>query len=187
MNEKIPVPLTFNANKHHFRFLLHQIGIWKKLKWEQVEKELLGIGENLIDFYTGDLTVEKICTECIMHFKIKNISDKTSFANWLNVLEYRKIELSDSSEWVIKQGKDTERYIHIHPAKQSIHTIRARAATLKTVVTLMVCSNTLSPHMNENLQKVNQIRTDYLHLSPIKSLQHGKGIMYLWELFYNRY
>ena len=57
MIEKIPVPLTFNAHKHHFRFLLHQIEIWKNLEWKQVEPELLGIGENLIDFYTGELTI----------------------------------------------------------------------------------------------------------------------------------
>ncbi|HSO88732.1 MAG TPA: hypothetical protein VLQ91_19420 [Draconibacterium sp.] len=183
MIERIPVPVTFNIHKHHFRFLLKRIGIWKNLEWDLIEPELLGIGENLVDFYTGDLTVEKICDECIQYFKIKFITDKIAFLNWLQPLEYRKIELSDSSVWIIKEGKDTERFIHIHPAKQSPHTIRVRAATLKTVLALMITNEHISLQMNDNLQNVNQLRITCLHLSPIKSLQCGKGILQLWDLF----
>lgn len=187
MIEKIPVPVTFNTYKHHFRFLLQRIGIWENVEWNQVEEELFGIGENLLDFYTGDLTVESICNECILFFKTSNITDKITFINWLHPLEYRKIVLSDSSEWIIKEGKDPERFIHIHPAKQSAHTIRVRAATLKTVLVLMITTGTISQQMNENLQTVNHIRTAYLQLSPIKSLQCGKGILNLWELFTSNY
>jgi hypothetical protein len=180
---QIPIPITFNPYKHHFRFLLQRIGIWKNMEWKQVKEELAGIGENLLDFYTGDLTVEKICEECIYFYKTKNITDKISFINWLYPLKYKKIELRDSSEWVIKEGKDTERFIHIHPAKQSPHTIRVRASTLKTVLAIMITNENISPEMNENLRTVNQIRTANLQLSPIKSLQRDKGIMQLWELF----
>ncbi|KAF0234973.1 MAG: hypothetical protein FD181_3601 [Prolixibacteraceae bacterium] len=184
MNEKIPVPVTFNPHKHHFQFLLQRIGVWTDMEWENVEHEFLGIGENLLDFYTGDLTVEKICAECAQFFKSRNINDKITFSNWLLPLEYRKIVISDSSEWVIKKGKHPERFIHIHPAKKSPHTIRVRAATLKTVLTLMVCNIAISPQMNDNLLIVNKIRTAYLQFSPIKSLPRGKGIMQLWELFF---
>jgi hypothetical protein len=187
MNEKIQVPITFNPHKHHFKFLLKQIETWKNQEWNQVEQELIGIGENLLDFYTGDLTLENICAECVQFFKTNNISDKISFANWLYPQEYRKIELSDSSVWVIKEGKATEQFIHIHPAKQSVHTIRVRAVTLKTVLTLMITTDAISQQMNENLQMVNKIRTARLHLSPIKSLQHNKGILQLWELFFSHY
>lgn len=187
MNEKIPVPITFNPYKHHFRFLLQRIEFWKNLEWKQVESELLGIGENLIDLYTGDLTIENVCTECFHFFNIRNINNKISFTNWLHPVEYRKIELSDLSEWVIKEGNDPERFIHIHPAKQSPYTIRVRAATIKTVLTLMITSFKISDQMIENLQTVNQVRAVYLHLSPIKSLQRGKGILKLWEHFIRNY
>ena len=187
MIEKIQVPITFNAHKHHFRFLLQRIEIWKTLEWQQVEQELTGIGENLIDLYTGDLTIENIGAECIHFFKNLNINNKTSLTAWLHPLEYRKIELSDFSQWVIKEGNDTVRFIHIHPAKQSPHTIRVRADTLKTVTTLMIKNVSISAHMNENLEKVNSIRVEYLHLSPIKSLQSGKGIQQLWELFHSHH
>lgn len=187
MIAKNQVPITFNTHKHHFRFLLQQIGVWKTLVWENIEPELLLIGENLLDFYTGDLTVEEICNQCIHFFRIRNISNRVSFLNWLQPNEYRKIKLNDSSEWVVKEGNDSERYIHIHPAKNSPHTIRVRAATLKTVITLMTNTAEISAQMNENVLTVNQIRTRYLQLSPVKSLQHGKGILQLWELFVDNY
>jgi hypothetical protein len=187
MIEKIQVPITFNAHKHHFRFLLQRIEIWKTLEWQLVEQELTSIGENLIDLYTGDLTIENIGTECLQIFKNLNIKNKTTLTAWLHPLEYRKIELSDFSKWVIKEGNDTDRFIHIHPAKQSPHTIRVRAATLKTVITLMITTDTISLQINENLKTVNQIRTAYLHLSPVKSLQYGKGILKLWEYFDSHY
>jgi hypothetical protein len=187
MNEKILSPVKFNAHKHHFRFLLNEIETWKTLDWKQVESKLLGIGENLLDFYTGELSVENICEDCIHYFNSKKINDIISFSDWLNPYEYRKIVLKDSSEWVIKNGNDPGRYIHIHPAKQSPHTIRVRAATLKTVVALMIKNTFISMQMNENLQTVNNIRTTYLQLSSIKSLQHGKGILKLWEHFDSHY
>jgi hypothetical protein len=187
MNEKIPSPITFNTHKHHFRFLLQRIGVWKNMDWEDVDQELLLIGENLLDFYTGDLTIDEICDECLHFFQTRNISNQDSFLNWLHPNEYRKIKLNDSSEWVVKRSIDSERYIHIHPAKFSPHTIRVRAATLKTVIALMIKAGNYSGQMDENLLKVNQIRTKYLQLSPVKSLQRDKGILQLWELFVKNY
>lgn len=187
MNEKIPVQITFNTHKHHFRFLLQRIGLWKTLNRENAEPELLLIGENLLDFYTGDLTVEEICNQFSHFFRIRNIRNKESFLNWLHPHEYRKITISDASKWVVKEGNDSERYIHIHPAKFSQHTIRVRAATLKTVIALMINDCNITVQMNENLRTVNQIRTSQLQFSPIKTLQQGKGILQLWELFTSNY
>ena len=187
MNKKIPVPITFNTYKHHFQFLLKQIEVWQEQEWQQVEAEIISIGENLLDFYTGDLTVENICTECLHYFKRNGIFSKGEFTNWLNRHEYRKIKLSDSSEWIIKKGNDENRYIHIHPAKQSTHTIRVRAVTLKTVLAIMVKISNISDNMHINLSNVNYIRSEYLHLSPVKSIQRDKGILRLWEIFLNHY
>ncbi len=187
MNEKFPVPLTFNPYKHHFRFLLQQIGVWKNMEWREVHNELLYIGENLLDLYIGDLTLDEICDECIHYFQNRNITSKDLFLNWLHPFEYRKIKLNDFSEWVVKESNDHEKYIHIHPAKHSVHTIRVRAATLKTVISLIITTNPISGQMNENLLAINQNRTKYLQLSPIKSLHPDKGILKLWELFNGNY
>jgi hypothetical protein len=180
---KIPVPITFNPHKHHFHFLLEKIGQWKKASWNKVEKDLLIAGENLLDFYTGNMTVEEICYECLEELEKALITDRISFLIWLKHDKYRKISISDTSEWIIKQGLDTERYIHIHPAKQSPYTIRVKATTLKTVVALKVNGVLLINDLQENLQKVNEIRIGLLKLSPVKSLHQQKGILKLWSLF----
>lgn len=181
--DKIPVPITFNTHKHHFLFLKEQINQWKNQDWYIAQKELLNLGENLLDFYFGELTVKEICEEVTCYFKHKNISDFEAFKLWLGDAEYRKIELSDHSRWIIKKGLNPKRYIHIHPAKTSDHTLRIRAVTLKTVAALQVQSITIQESMNKNLEQVNNIRKNYLHLSPIKSLSYNKGIFKIWRLF----
>jgi len=183
MHPKIPVPVTFNPHKHHFRFLLKKIDLWRKTDWSFVEKELLLIGSNLIDLYLGGLAVEQVCKECIDYFWKKEISDSAEFKKWLAPKEFRKIELSDKSLWVIKKGVDKERFIHIHPAKNSPLSIRVKGTTLKTVLALLINGEKPTGDLQSNLKKVNQIRTGYLKLSPIKSLEREKGILRVWNYF----
>jgi len=186
MDLKIPAPVTFNPHKHHFGFLTGQIKIWRGQDWEKVKPELFLMGENLIDLYLGNLSVNQVCYECIRHFRNEKVLERTAFLDWLHPREYRKIELADSSVWVVKKGIDPERFIHIHPAKHSPLTIRVRAATLKTVVVLTVRSVLIQKEIKENLHAVNTTRRFYLQLSPIKSLNPEKGITQLWKRFSNQ-
>jgi hypothetical protein len=180
-------PITFNAFKHHFRFLNERIIVWKKLDWNEVVKELKYIGNNLTDLYCGNLSVDSIIYECCQHFKKLNITDEHKLAEWLKPLEYRKIRLSDNSLWVVKQGSDQCHYIHVHPAKNSPHTIRVRATTLKTVIALKVKALKQDNIIDYNLKTVNSIRTGCLGLSPVKSLVKGKGIDRIRNLFNGTY
>nr|WP_157470911.1 hypothetical protein [Draconibacterium orientale] len=92
----------------------------------------------------------------------------------------RRIEMAD------KKGIQANRFIHIHPAKFSKHTIRVRATTLKTVLTLCVHKIPILDDTELNLMAVNQQRSSYLQLSPIKSLDdENSGILKLWQLFVN--
>ncbi len=181
--DKIQFPITFNAYKHHFLFLKHQIGKWKETSWSEVKKEFLGIGENLLDFYIGKLTKEQIYEEIIPYLQTKNIDNRDDLIKWIGTNRYRETKLSDSSRWIIKPGIDTLKYIHIHPAKYSKHTLRIRATTLKTVLALQVQSATITKNMKDNLEQVNFVRQKYLHLSPIKSLNYDNGIFKIWRLF----
>ncbi len=184
MSVEIPFPITFNPQKHHFRFLKNEIERWKIMAWEDVKQELVLIGSNLIDFYLGQLNVTQICNECSSYFQAKNISNEKQFYGWLDGREWKKIKLSDQSEWLIRQGNSTERYIHIHPAKFSKHSIRIRAASLKTVIALRVNSVPIKNKANENLGNINEIRKVLLGLSPVKLLQEPDSkIMRLWRLF----
>jgi hypothetical protein len=182
MNE-IPLRITFNPHKHHFRFLLDEIKRWKTLEWEIVLNEILSIGNNLTDFYYGELPVKQICLETISYFTERGIDNKTLFLKWLNTSGYNKIQLSDNSLWLVKEGNDNDRYIHIHPAKFSEHTIRVRATTLKTAIALRIGGVKIKEKTNENLPAVNQIRKELLGLSPVKSLHSDTGILRLWKFF----
>jgi hypothetical protein len=186
MDLKIPAPVTFNPHKHHFGFLTDQIKTWRRQDWEKIQPELFFMGENLIDLYLGSLSVNQVCYECIRYFRNENVLERTAFLDWLYPREYRKIELADSSVWVVKKGIDPERFIHIHPAKYSPLTIRVRAATLKTVVALTTHSVSIQKEITENLDAVNTTRRLFLQLSPVKSLNPEKGIIQLWKRFSNQ-
>lgn len=183
INLEIPVPLTFNPHKHHFVFLTKKIKIWQKQEWYSVKEELLCIGNNMIDLYLGKLEVSEICFQCISYFKEKKISKPCHLRQWLHPLEYRKIKLTDNSVWIIKTGMNNDRFIHIHPAKNAPCSIRIKGTTLKTVLALKVHTESLSNDLNKDLKIVNDIRTKYLDLSPVKTLPRGKGISRLWEQF----
>ena len=99
---------------------------------------------------------------------------------------WKKITLPDESKWLIKKGNKEERYIHIHPAKFSEHTIQVRATTLKTVLTLCIHKIPIHDDAEHNLRSVNEQRISFLQLSPIKSLdEEDSGILKLWQLFVN--
>jgi hypothetical protein len=179
----IASPVMFNPYKHHLRFLDGKINEWRKKSWAEAEEELRCIGNNLIDLYYGELTVDEICMECVDFATQKNITTPEKLAEWIHPLEYRKTTLSDASVWVIKQGIEDGRFLHVHPAKYSSLTMRVRASTLKTVLAIKITAS--SPGASElTLHTVNRIRTEKLDLSPVKMLEKGKGIARLWTCFH---
>ncbi|QIA08624.1 hypothetical protein [Draconibacterium halophilum] len=183
---EIPIPIQYNPYKHHFRFLLTELVTWQKTDWMETKKAMLSIGNNLFDFYLGHLTPEQVCQASINYLKSINIFTETDFSKWFNNSGWKKITLPDESEWLVKKGNNANRYIHIHPAKFSKHTIRVRATTLKTVLTLCVHKIDIKNNAKLDLQAVNQQRVTFLKLSPIKSFdEEESAILQLWQLFAN--
>lgn len=172
--------MAFNPYKHHLGFLRTKIADWKKMNWEDVAMELKLLGNNLIDLYYGKLSIGEIFSE-IQQFALKNkIESPETLDQWLYPLEYRKTRLSDQSYWVIKQGKDSSHFLHIHPGKYSPFTVRVKAPALKTVIALNIFDNADS---YPGLSLVNRIRREKLGLSPVKGLVEGKGIARLYANF----
>lgn len=179
----IPSPVTFNPYKHHLKFLQDQVKEWRKISWDKAEGDLRCIGNNLIDLYCGNLSVDIICRECIACARKQDIHTAEKLAAWIHPLKYRKITLSDTSVWVLKTGNEADRFLHVHPAKYSPHTIRIRAGTLKTVLAVKITTGIGASGLT--LQAVNRIRTEKLGLSPVKMLEKGKGIARMWSCFHN--
>jgi hypothetical protein len=175
-------PVAFNPHKHHLGFLKQKIPQWKTEPWDIVKQEILLIGTNLMDVYHGDLSVTQILEQVIDFSGKEGLTDAEKLAEWLGHHEYRKIMLSDESLWVVRQGLKRGYFLHIHPANHSPFTVRIRASTLKTVVALRVFG---LPRQEEklHLQTVNHTREKMLGLSPIRNLEHGKGISLVWSLF----
>jgi hypothetical protein len=183
MDNKIQEPLLFNAQKHHLHFIQEQIGYWQSLSREEAMNDLNKIGDNLLDLYFGNLTVEEICRELIQILKKNKRLEKKQYLKWLGPKSYNKIRCSDGSDWLAKKGNLPERFVHIHPAKNSVFTIRVRGTTLKTIIALFIYEVKFEKNIKSRLEAVNSIRKEYLNLSPVKSLQANKGILSLWEFF----
>ena len=183
MEIKIREPIMFNPQKHHLNFIKKQVAAWKIMNWEEVMDDLNRIGNNLLDLYYGPLSVKELITELHNWLIANGKLEKKAFLQWLGKYEYKKIRCSDGSDWLIKKGNKPGRFIHIHPAKNSVFTIRVRATTLKTVIMLTIQNTRFQPDLYENLKQVNNLRIKYLGLSPVKSLQTDKGIMRLWNFF----
>lgn len=179
LNQTIPVPLLFNSIKHHAGFLRNFIktyaGSSKSL--ENISKELRYIGHSLTDLYYGSLTPEMIALEVINYLESNHSLELTEYKKFLAAENtyYKIVELSDSSNWVLRRGNDTERFVHIHPGKHTVNTIRVRALTLKSAI-LVNISLKKSNLLFADLKLVNQIRTKYLNESPQKHFSYNYGV-----------
>ena len=173
-------PLAFNPYKHHLGFLREKINVWQGKRWDEVFPEIQFIGNNLTDLYYGHLTVEEISNQFLEIIQQKNLHSSELLLHWLNDSGYRKTALSDTSLWVIRNGENPFRYLHIHPAKYSPFTIRVKAPALKTVLALQVLKAELK---TPEVKEINRIRIEKLNLSPIKTLVKEKGLAKLIHYF----
>jgi hypothetical protein len=182
MNSEEFAPVAFNPYKHHLEFLKQKITGWKLLPWDEVEKEIFYIGTNLTDVYYGNLTVREIHEEIVEFAAMTGLTDASKLTVWLGHEQFRKVALSDLSQWVIRQGLNAACFLHIHPAKHSLFTLRIRASTLKTVIVLKLTDFGDREELPQ-LHVVNLARTRMPGLSPIKRLEQDKGILRIWGVF----
>ncbi|MGD9928998.1 MAG: hypothetical protein AB7U05_03190 [Mangrovibacterium sp.] len=181
-NTDIPLPIRFNPFKHHLGYLFTQL---ENMPPEEFAALWDPVCNNYIDLYTGMLTPAEIARAIIKELQSRQAFMPGDFARWLTLkIGYQQIELSDQSQWIVRQGEDPERYIHIHPARTGQFTIRFKGSTLKTVCLIRASQKT---RMNEpTLNFVNQIRLKN-GLSPIKKLEPCKGILKCYALFFGRF
>ena len=83
MQAEIPPPIIFNPYKHHFRFLLSEIEEWKAKGWVFAYEQILKVGNNLIDFYLGNLSVEQMADEASNALSEFGINTKLQYDIWL--------------------------------------------------------------------------------------------------------
>lgn len=132
---------------------------------ETILFQLKTLGNSVFDYYIGALIVDKMMEEVYDMLNDNDCIDKLKYIQWLSQNQgYQEITLSDRSRWTFR-CIDCDDYIHIHPSRHSLHTIRMKANTLKTILCTLVLESDNTSRIP--IQKINKCRTLYLKLSPI--------------------
>jgi hypothetical protein len=185
-NCKVPLPVTFNCWKHHAGFIKSQTALLQKSKMSKdaLRKLLLIIGESQMDLYLGKLNPNQIANQIINNAKGYGAKSYSAYGNWLTEdgKGYKQMRISDKSIWNLRLGNEKKRYIHIHPGRYSPLTIRVKAVTLKTTIAVRVLVEEIDSEL-PNLKSINEVRTSFLKLPPLKSLSLSSGIGKFLNIF----
>ncbi|BAV07303.1 hypothetical protein FLA_3326 [Filimonas lacunae] len=165
------VNILFNELKHHRASIL-------RLAQQATEASVAGsvkvLGNSQMDVYYGLLDVPVLFEEVVAQLPVNSERD---YLHWLAEGEgYRKIILSDASQWILLRGIEPGQYVHLHPARYSPHSMRMKATTLKTAIACLVC---LPGVAAPSLEQLNAIRNTLLDLSPVKDIAQCH---HLWKV-----
>jgi hypothetical protein len=185
-NYSLPYPVTFNCWKHHAGFIKDRLLVYNKndIPDTDLKKLLLVIGNSQMDIYLGKLSPATIANEIINKLSSSGCYSATEYYTWISGTDkgFKLITISDLSFWTLRIGNLSNRYIHIHPGRQSPFTVRVKALTLKTTIAVIIRSKA-NVKRRYDIAFVNNIRKNLLDVSPLKSLQYSSGLGKLINLF----
>lgn len=178
-NCRTPIPVTFNCWKHHVGFIKNRIDVIrrKNISDQTLNKMLLIIGNSQMDIYLGNLQPKYVAREIIDKLNSIGVISSENYKSWLSGIgnDFKLLKISDDSVWTLRLGNQPERYIHIHPGRQSKHTVRVKALTLKTAIAVMIKLRKREV-TSFDLAAINNIRKNFLGISPLKKLSFSSGL-----------
>jgi hypothetical protein len=179
---QIPEPILFNPLKHHLGFIKEFIEMnidAPGLDLQKLMRQLRHIGTSVMDVYSGPLTVRSICRESIEILRMKKLSEIDKYSLWIGMKadDFHIIPISDGSEWTFKYHNNPQRFVHLFPARNSQHTFRVKANTLKSalIYNIIIGKDLVT---GDDLNKVRPL----LGLSPVKDSIESKAIMEMIEI-----
>lgn len=175
----VPEPFLFNPMKHHAGYIsgfIKHIIACREDSTETLKNELILIGKSQTDLYTGKEEPLEVTRQILDFLENSRLTGEIRYLSWLGAEKpgYRRFTLKDGSEWILLPGKTPGRWVHIHPARYSLYSIRVRAETLKTAIAVLYHSGKYGLD-NFDLDVVNQVRAGLLNQSPIKELSPLRG------------
>ncbi len=186
MRAQIAGPFVFNAGKHHAGFLKSVIAESRKkvMSKEQILEFLLKIGNSMIDIYYGTLSIEEIVEDIKKHLVAEGHFAEGRYLQFIHRMpgKYANVAIRDASVWTLLLGNDPDHYIHLHPARQSPHTLRVRALALKTALLLKIYYAEML-ESGDLVILVNEVRSNFLDESPIKNISYTKSLVRVLGLF----
>lgn len=184
----IPAPFQFNPLKHHLgyirEFISEKVTYEKNQNIDKLVSELRRIGTSVMDIYTGMLSINEITAELENYLDTNLLLNGNAFAEWTgkNFDEFRIITLSDSSMWTLKYHNDSQRYIHLFPARLSPYTFRVKANTLKSAILfyILVGKDFIAERDLNSARKL-------LGLSPVRSTSDTEAINEMIEILRDKF
>jgi hypothetical protein len=180
---QIPEPFQFNPLKHHLSQIREFISTWlaegNKSEIKDLVRELKHIGTSVMDVYSGSLSMNEIYEEVVEFLLKENLSDIKRFSAWTgtNLNDFRLITISDSSQWMMKFHDNEKRFVHFFPARQSPHSFRVKANTLKSAIIyyIIIGKDFIT---REDLNRGRSM----LGLSPVKNTAEAEAITEMIEI-----
>lgn len=181
IKHQISEPFIFNPLKHHLGFIREFTSgrIEEQSDINTLIKELKHIGTSVMDVYTGDIPVNGIAEEADLFLRTRGLISAGIFAEWSGTKDndYRIISLSDDSQWALKYHNHEERFVHFFPARQSPHSFRVKANTLKSAILYYVLIG--KDYINSD--DLNKARA-FMGLSPVKDPVEAEAITEMIEI-----
>ena len=180
MNKSV---IEFNPLKHHFEFIKKFLIDNSASPSELIAEKLKIIGHSATDVYLGKLGIQEIINQVLVFLKKENLLSKELFFEWVfnNTKEFQIIKLSDTSLWTLRAGKEPDKFVHLHPARNQPMVIRFKANTLKTALLFLASGNSV-PQSNDDFERINILRKEFLKLPQVKSLAESKRLEFLINL-----
>jgi hypothetical protein len=163
-------PVLFNTFKHHaaaLRQRIRDVAAAGPGALAEMGTRLAVLGTRLMDLYTGPLSPRDISGGIVEILSAAGRLDLPAYRAWLETQDdFAVVELAEGSRWVLRLGDEVGRYVHLHPARWSPHSLRVRANVLKTA--FMGVAHALI-HGGDPADRavLNAVRRDYLGLSPL--------------------
>ncbi|MBC5776018.1 hypothetical protein H8S95_18220 [Pontibacter sp. KCTC 32443] len=174
-NADLPAPVLFHPLKHHLGYIRTFISNHVRNRQQEIAPALQSIGRSQLDFYTGHLSPASIASEVILYLDRHQLLQPDAYLSYLSGRDnhYQTITLSDGTDWVLRWGVITDRYVHLHPARYASQTIRVKAVSLKTAIAATIAAQQLNTSID--LQLVNHVRAQWLYLPPLTVLTPTEG------------
>lgn len=169
----VPPPVLFNTWKHHAGALRRRIA---ETALDDLRDQLIVIGTELMDLYTGTLSPAEISVRILHALDAEGRLPPDVYRAWIKSGGgYQVLTLEDTCRWVLRNGEEGGRYVHLHPARWAPRTRRVRANVLKTAVLVLAHAGA---HGGDPLdvKRVNAVRRRYLGLAPVKELIGDEGL-----------
>lgn len=180
---EIPVPFTFNYLKHHLGMVREACrGAINNPPFQRILfNEINKIGSNLLDIYTGHLSIQQIIHEVTDQLKSQDAYTYDQLLSLLRGHDYVTLKLSDGSRWIIRLGDNVGRYIHIHPGRAGKWVTRFHSNAWKTALAIVAMNITINTD-NAPLNAINDVRVYQLNLSPVKGVDKNSRIIKAYRL-----